>query len=92
MITVDIPKPFEDELKRVYGEKLNAAIVQAIAADGFRTAQLSIGFVAKLLGLSIDETYGFLKERGVKPPEPGKAEHDLELAQLRARLGASPRP
>ena len=87
MISVDFPKPIEDELRRLFGQGLDAAVRQALIVEGFRTAKLSIGQAAGLLGLSIDEAYRFMILRGVRQDGPSLEEIEREAAGLRARLG-----
>ena len=87
MISVDFPKPIEDELRRLFGRGLDDAVRQALVVEGFRTSKLSIGQAAGLLGLTIDEANGFMLTRGVRQDGPSLEDIEREAAGLRARLG-----
>ena len=51
-VTIDIPKAIEDQLKTVWGDDLSRAVKEALAVEGYRAGQLSLGQVAELLGLT----------------------------------------
>lgn len=63
-VTVRIP----DNIARQFepnGGDLSRRALEALAIDGYQREELSLGQVAEMLGLSIDEANGFLKERDV---------------------------
>jgi predicted HTH domain antitoxin len=65
MTVLDIPKKLEEQIEAAWGQSLSRAAVEALALEGFRREVLSVGQVAELLGMSIDEANGFLKAHGV---------------------------
>lgn len=55
----------EIKLREVWGQELDQIAGEAIIAEAYRKARLSIGQAARLLKLSINDAYGFMKERGI---------------------------
>ncbi|PYS35945.1 MAG: hypothetical protein DMF75_02120 [Acidobacteria bacterium] len=47
------------------GGNLERCALEALAIEGYRSEALSLGQVADMLGLSVDEADGFLKKRGI---------------------------
>jgi hypothetical protein len=86
MIPVDLPKPVEDGLRKVFDSRLNDAILEGLVVEGFRTAQLSIGQVARMLNMSIDQANGFMKARRVEQDGPTLEDIRRESDELERRL------
>jgi predicted HTH domain antitoxin len=86
MIQVRFPKPVEDELRRAFGARLDDEVRVAVVAEGFRLAQLSIGQVARLLDLSIDQANRLMLDRGVQQSGPTLEDIEREAAELNERL------
>lgn len=63
MITIDHES--EVKLRQVLGEELDRVAKEALIAEAYRTAKLSIGQAAHLLGVCINDAYGFMKARGI---------------------------
>lgn len=63
-IVFELPADIEKQLRQQYPQ-LDQDAKQAFAAEGYRTRKLSIGQVADILGTSIYEAEGFLKQRGI---------------------------
>jgi predicted HTH domain antitoxin len=64
-VSLTIPDDLAAELEPK-GADLGRRALEALAIDGYRAEVLSVGQVAEMLGLSINETDGFLKARGVE--------------------------
>ena len=62
-VTVNIPDKFVPP--SVPDEELSRDLLEAYAIENYRKENLSLGQVAELLGLSIDETHAFLKSNKV---------------------------
>jgi predicted HTH domain antitoxin len=86
MIQVKFPQPVEDELRRVFGNRLDEAVRVAVIAEGFRTEQLSIGQAARLLGLTIEQTNRLMLDRGVRQAGPTLEDIEREASDLNDRL------
>jgi predicted HTH domain antitoxin len=65
MAVLNIPKKLEQQIEAAWGQSLSRAAIEALALEGFRRELLSLGQVAELLELSIDQANGFLKSHGV---------------------------
>jgi predicted HTH domain antitoxin len=65
MITIDVPRQVEETLRREFGTDLDRTAREALAVEAYRTEKLSVGQVAEMLGISIHEVEGLLKQRGV---------------------------
>jgi predicted HTH domain antitoxin len=89
MIQVQFPKPVEDELRRAFGEQFDRQVCEAVIVEGFRTAKLSIGQAAKMLGLTVEQANGFMKQRGVQQDGPTLEEVEREAAELADRVRRS---
>ncbi len=63
-ISVDIPKGIADQLRAEWSD-LSLVLKESLAIEGYRTEKLSIGQVAELLGRTVYEAEGFMKQRGV---------------------------
>lgn len=64
-LTITLPTRIEQQLESKWGKDLPQKIVESLAAEGYRSGTLSTGEVSEMLGLSINETDGFLKARGL---------------------------
>lgn len=64
-LTITLPNRIEQELATEWGDDLQRKAVVALAVEGYRSGALSTSEVAEMLGLSINEADGFLKERGL---------------------------
>jgi len=83
-VLVDIPKNLQQQLEAEWGD-LPRAAKEALAVESYRAGKLSLGQVAELLGLSINQADGFLKQRGIALPLSYEDfEHDR--AELRKTL------
>lgn len=63
-ISIQLPPSLEELLRSQFGD-LDQVAMEALAIEAYRTEKLSIGQVAELLGLTVYEAEGFLKEHGV---------------------------
>lgn len=63
MIALD--QETERKLREVFGAEFDEIAREALIAEGYRRSRLSIGQVAHLLGTSINDAYGFMKQRGI---------------------------
>jgi len=80
MITID--REIESKLREVLGPGIDRIARDALIAEAYRTGKLSIRQVARLLDLSIHETYGFMKDRGI-PVSYTLADFDADCEGLR---------
>lgn len=64
-VMISLPENIEHQLKIEWGVDLSRRALEALAIEGYRTEALSLGQVAELLGISINDADGFLKEHGV---------------------------
>ncbi len=51
MATLNLPSDASQTLQRAFGPDLDRAAVEALAIEGYRTARLTAGEVARILGL-----------------------------------------
>lgn len=63
-VTVNIPDNIARQLEPSGGD-LSRRALEALAIEGYRREELSLGQVAEMLGLSIDEANGLLKEHNI---------------------------
>jgi predicted HTH domain antitoxin len=63
-VSIQLPPSIEEQLRRQCGD-LDRAAKEALVIEAYRTEMLSIGQVAELLGLTVYEAEGFMKQRGV---------------------------
>lgn len=68
-LEIAIPSHIEKHLQSEWGNELPRRAAEAVAIEGYRSGALSLGEVAEMLSVSIDEADGFLKERGILPIE-----------------------
>ena len=64
-LMITLPESIEHQLQIEWGADLSRHATEALAIEGYRSQALSLGQVAEMLGMSINETDGFLKKRGV---------------------------
>jgi predicted HTH domain antitoxin len=62
-VTVSIPDKFVPPT--VDDDAISRQMLEAYAIEGYRQESLSLGQIAELLGLSIDEANAFLKEHKI---------------------------
>ncbi|HVX87015.1 MAG TPA: UPF0175 family protein [Phycisphaerae bacterium] len=63
-IVVDVPEPIEAALRLQLGD-LSLAAKEGLAIEGYRRRKISIGFLAKMLGMGVVEAEAWLRERGI---------------------------
>jgi len=73
-ILIEIPKAIEDQLQARWGDVSQAA-KEALAIESYRTRKISVGFLAKMLGMGVIEAEDWLKQREVPL---NYSEEDLE--------------
>jgi predicted HTH domain antitoxin len=83
-LRVNIPDDIAAQLQ-LDGD-LGRRTLEALAIEGYRTEGLSLGQVAEMLGLSINQADGFLKDRGI-PLLATIATFDHDGEALRHLLG-----
>lgn len=62
-ITISIPDNFVPSTEA--SEDVSRQMLEAYAIENYRQEKMSLGRVAELLNLSIDETHAFLKEHNI---------------------------
>ncbi len=78
----------ECKLREVFGQDLDGIAREALIAEAYRTGKLSIGQAAHLLGLSINDAHGFMKQRGI-PVNYTLSDFEADRASLRESRQAS---
>ncbi len=81
-ITIALPNRIHRHLQAELGDELEKTAKEALAVEGYRAGILSLGEVAEMLDLSINDADGFLKERGISSlitSEDVKADTDALL-------------
>lgn len=63
MISID--EETESTLRETLGPDADRIVREAAIAEAYRTGKLSIGRAARLLGLSVNDAYGFMRDRGI---------------------------
>jgi predicted HTH domain antitoxin len=64
-LEISIPAHIEKRLQIEWGDDFSRRAVEALAIEGYRSGALSLGEVAEMLLLSINDADGLLKKRGV---------------------------
>ena len=64
-VTITLPNNIQRHLELGWGDALPRKAKEALAIEGYRSGVLSVGEVAEMLGLSINDADGFLKERDI---------------------------
>lgn len=85
-VTIEVPKPIEEALRRGLGAELGQTARIGFAVEAYRSGKLSLGQLAQMLGLSADEADNLLKDRGVML-EIDEAELEREVESLRGMIG-----
>ena len=67
MLTLEIPDPLGEELRRQTGEDISRQFIEAWAAEAYRTGRASTGKLARLLGMERVALTRMLGEAGVYP-------------------------
>jgi len=71
MRAITISAEIEGTLERAFGPELDRAALEALAIEGYRTARLTAGEVAKVLGLETSiQAQAWLARRGVEANYP----------------------
>jgi len=66
MQTLQVTAEIGETLRRAFGQDLDRAAIEALAIEGYRSARLSAGEVARILGLATSiEAVDWLAHRGV---------------------------
>lgn len=77
MVTLNIPSSIEPTLRRAFGDNLDRVALEALAIEGYRSARLTAGEVALLVGLETSiQGQQWLAQRGVP------ANYDLEDLEI----------
>lgn len=78
-VTIDIPDTLRQSLETQLGQNLPQAAKEAIAIAWYQAEKLSIGQVAELLGRSVYDAEGLMKQHHVDAPySPEDYERDRE--------------
>lgn len=64
-LIITLPESVERQLKIEWGSDLPRRALEALAIEGYRTEALSLGQVAEMLEMSVNDADGFLKTHGV---------------------------
>jgi predicted HTH domain antitoxin len=80
MITID--QDTESKLREVLGDELDRIAKDSLVAEAYRSGKLSIGQAAQLLGLSIHDAYGFMKDRRI-PVNYSLSDFEADCESLR---------
>jgi predicted HTH domain antitoxin len=64
-VTISLPNRIERQLQSGWGDKLEQKAVEALAVEGYRAGLLSLGEIAEMLGMSVNDADGFLKSKGL---------------------------
>jgi predicted HTH domain antitoxin len=67
-LIIDIPDTMQQSLRDQLGQNLAQAAKEAMAIAWYQAEKLSIGQVAELLGISIYDAEGLMKEHHVDAP------------------------
>jgi predicted HTH domain antitoxin len=65
-LTIALPNKIHRHLQIELGDKLERKAQEALAVEGYRSGILSLGEIAEMLNLSINDADGFLKEKGIE--------------------------
>lgn len=61
-LTIHIPDTLQDSLERQFGTNLSRAAAEALAVAWYQAEKISIGQAAELLGISVYEADGLMKQ------------------------------
>jgi predicted HTH domain antitoxin len=79
---ITIGQHTESKLREVLGDELDRIAEDSLVAEAYRTGRLSIGQAAQLLGRSIADAYGFMKDRRI-PVNYTLTDFDADCESLR---------
>jgi predicted HTH domain antitoxin len=65
-LTIDLPNRIYRHLQIELGDNLERKAQEALAIEGYRSGIPSLGEIAEMLNLSINDADGFLKEKGIE--------------------------
>lgn len=65
-ISIALPNRVYRHLKSEFGAQLERKTQEALAIEGYRLGILSLGEVAEMLDLTINDADGFLKQRNIE--------------------------
>jgi predicted HTH domain antitoxin len=82
VVTFTIPDQIERRLQAEIGPDLGQTTKEALAVELYRQEKLSPGQVAELLGISVYQADGLLKQHGVELPYTME-DLDSDVASLR---------
>ncbi len=85
---INIDQETESKLREVLGTDIEAIARDALIAEAYRTGKLSIGQAARLLDKSINDCYGFMKDRGI-PVNYTMEDFEADCRSLRELRDAS---
>ncbi len=78
-VTIEIPDELQQSLQDQFGQNLAAAAKEALAIAWYQAEKLSIGQVAELLGISVYDAEGLMKQHHIDAPYSlADFEHDRE--------------
>lgn len=64
-VTISLPNNIQQHLESGWGDALPRKAKEALAVEGYRSGILSVGEIAEMLGMSVNDADGFLKSRGL---------------------------
>jgi predicted HTH domain antitoxin len=85
-VNIEIPDDIANQLRPGLGKDLATAFKEALAVEAYRSEKLSIGQIAEMLGISIHEAEGLMKQRNV-PASYSAEEFDSDRETLNRVLG-----
>lgn len=66
MVILNMPSSVEPTLRRAFGPDLDRAALEALAIEGYRSARLTAGEVAQVVGLATSlQAQEWLADRGI---------------------------
>ena len=86
VVTFTIPDQIEKRLQAELGSNLGQTAKEALAIELYRQEKLSLGQVAEMLGISVHQADGLLKQHGVTLPYT-IADFEQDRASLNKALG-----
>jgi len=86
-LVLDIPARIESKLHEVFGDDLSRVALEALLIEGYRSAKLSLGQIAEVLGMTTIQADQFLAERGV-PLNYSEDDLQRDVATLKRKLGS----
>lgn len=89
MVAFDFSPSIEATLRRAFGDRLDSAALEALAIEAYRSAKLTAGEVAILLGLETSiAAQAWLAQRGI-PLNYSIEDLDADRIALERVLGSS---